>query len=51
LNKRLPRLTCSVVKTTAFPALSSETVRVASSNSIAKALNPKEKETKETKKI
>ena len=38
LNKRLPRFTCSGVKTVVFPALSTSTVRVASSKSIAEAV-------------
>jgi len=49
LNKRLPRFTCSVVRITPFPDESSATVRVASSNSIAKALKLKEKVKRQTK--
>src|SRR5688572_16147924 len=37
-NNRLPRLTCSGLKTVVFPALSTATVRVASSNSMAEAM-------------
>ena len=38
LNKRLPRFTCSGVKTTVLPDPSATTVRVASSKSIADAV-------------
>ena len=38
LNKRLPRFTCSGVKTIVFPDESETTVRVASSKSIADAV-------------
>jgi hypothetical protein len=51
LNRRLPRFTCSGVKTTPLPAASNATVRVASSNSIANALKLNENDSKKTKKI
>ena len=38
LNNRLPRFTCSGVKTVVFPAESTVTVLVASSKSIAEAV-------------
>jgi hypothetical protein len=51
LNKRLPRLTCSGLKTTVRPLPSAVTVRVASSKSIADAPVTKILKTEKNKKL